>query len=163
MYRSHGWQVINVDGHNRDEIRSAIRQAQMEYERPTVIIGNTIMAQGCATMEGDHNTHGSPLPQEEISSTKEKLGLNPNQFFQLSDDVINDFRSSYSYSREEVKAWKFNLNKRFEDNDFKTNWKMAVNDEIPKMKWPHFQSGQEVATRKVWGAVIESLAHKKTL
>ena len=161
MYRSHGWQVINVDGHNRDEIRSAIRQAQMEYERPTVIIGNTIMAQGCATMEGDHNTHGSPLPPEEISSTKEKLGLNPNQFFQLSDDVINDFRSSYTYSREEVKAWKFNLNKRFEDNDFKTNWKMAVNDEIPEMKWPHFQSGQEVATRKVWGAVIESLAQQK--
>ena len=60
MYESHGWQVINVDGHDRDAIRSAIRQAQMEYERPTVIIGKTIMAQGCATMEGDHNTHGAP-------------------------------------------------------------------------------------------------------
>ena len=74
MYKSHGWQVITVDGHDRGAIRSAIRQAQMEYEKPTVIIGETTMAQGCATMEGDHNTNGAPLTPEEISATKEKLG-----------------------------------------------------------------------------------------
>jgi len=162
MYKSHGWQVITVDGHNRDQIRSAIRQAQMEYEKPTVIIGNTIMAQGCATMEGDHNTHGAPLPPDEISATKQKLGLDPNSFFQLSDDVLNDFRSSYNYSREEVKAWNFNLNKRMQDPSFKNNWKMAINDELPNIKWPIFESNQDVATRKVWGSVIETLAPLKT-
>ena len=110
----------------RDRIRTAIRQAQMEYERPTVIIGKTIMAQGCANMEGDHNTHGSPLPPEEISATKVKLGLNPDKFFDLPSDVIDDFRSSYTYSREEVKAWNFNLSKRIEDEDFRCDWEMAL-------------------------------------
>ena len=41
---------------------------------------------------------------------KQKLGLDSEKFFQLSDDILNDFRSSYNYSREEVKAWNFNLN-----------------------------------------------------
>ena len=164
MYASHGWQVINVDGHNRDQIRTAIRQAQMEYERPTVIIGKTIMAQGCANMEGDHNTHGSPLPPEEISATKVKLGLNPDKFFDLPSDVIDDFRSSYTYSREEVKAWNFNLSKRIEDQDFKSDWEMALKDALPNIDWPTFEANQEIATRKVWGSVIETLApNKKTL
>ena len=164
MYLSHGWQVINVDGHNRDQIRSAIRQAQMEYEKPTVIIGKTIMAHGCASMEGDHNTHGAPLPPDEIIATKEKLGLNPKSFFELPSDVIEDFRSSYNYSREEVKAWNFNLSKRTKDKDFKNDWEMALNDALPNIEWPFFNTNQEIATRKVWGSVIESLAlNKKTL
>mgnify|MGYP000166800538 CR=1 FL=1 len=160
MYESHGWQVIMVDGHNRDEIRSAIRKAQMEYERPTVIIGETIMAQGCATMEGDHNTHGAPLPPEEIKATKEKLGLNPNNFFDLPSDILDDFRKSYNYSREEVKAWNLNLSKRMADKIFKDKWAMAINEELPDIEWPSFDSGQNIATRKVWGAVIEELADK---
>tara|TARA_B100000029_G_scaffold213911_1_gene211869 strand:- start:388 stop:2358 length:1971 start_codon:yes stop_codon:yes gene_type:complete len=161
MYQSHGWDVITVDGHNRDEIRSAIRKAQMEYEKPTVIIGQTIMAQGCATMEGDHNTHGAPLPPDEIKATKEKLGLDPDQFFELPKDVLDDFRSSYSYSREEVKAWNLNLNKKLSDKEFKDRWEMAINDEMPDIDWPCFDSGQDIATRKVWGSVIEALAPKK--
>ncbi len=161
MYESHSWQVITVDGHNRDEIRSAIRKAQMEYERPTVIIGKTIMAQGCATMEGDHNTHGAPLPPEEIKATKEKLGLNPNNFFDLPSDILDDFRKSYNYSREEVKAWNLNLSKRMADKIFKDKWAMAINEELPDIEWPSFDSGQNIATRKVWGSVIEALAVSK--
>ena len=158
MYKSHGWQVIKVDGHNRDEIRSAIRKAQMEYERPTVIIGETIMAQGCASMEGDHNTHGAPLPPEEIKATKEKLGLDSDKFFDLPNDVIDDFRSSYDYAREEVKAWELNLKNKSNDSSFKEKWNLAINEIIPDMKWPTYESGQDIATRKVWGSVIEKLA-----
>ena len=161
MYESHGWQVITIDGHNRDEIRSAIRKAQMEYEKPTVIIGNTIMAQGCATMEGDHNTHGAPLPPDEIKATKEKLGLDSNKFFDLPDDILNDFRSSYTYSKEEVNAWNFNLEKRMQNQSFKDKWLMAINDNLPDIDWPKFDSNQDIATRKVWGSVIEELAPLK--
>ena len=122
------------------------------------------MAQGCATMEGDYNTHGAPLPPDEISATKEKLGLDPNKFFDLPKDVLDDFRSSYQYSREEVKAWNFNLDKRKEDASFKNDWELAINDDIPSIEWPTFEPNQDIATRKVWGSVIETLAPiKKTL
>ena len=42
----------------------------MEIEKPWSIIGKTIMAKGCANVEGDHNTHGAPLSHEEIAETK---------------------------------------------------------------------------------------------
>ncbi len=164
MYQSHGWHVIKVDGHNRDQIRSAIRQAQMEYDRPSVIIGQTIMAQGCATMEGDHNTHGAPLPHEEIKATKEKLGINSSKTFNLPNDVLDDFRSSYKYAREEVKAWNLTLKNRLNDKNYKVDWENAINNEVPSIDWPEYESNQDIATRKVWGAVIEKLAlAKKTL
>ena len=133
MYESHGWQVINVNGHDRDEIRAAIRRAQMEFDRPTVIIGHTLMAQGCASMEGDYNTHGAPLPPDEISETKKKLGLDPDKYFDLPQDVLDDFRASYNYAKEEVAAWNNNLKNRMNDDDFKDKWNMAVNDEFERL------------------------------
>ena len=72
FYESNNWHVQEVDGQNREEIRNAIRLAQMEIEKPSIIIGHNVIAPGCATMEGDHNTHGAPLPPEEIEKTKEK-------------------------------------------------------------------------------------------
>ena len=69
----------------------------MEIEKPSIIIGNTIMAKGCANVEGDHNTHGAPLSHEEIYDTKSKLGLNPDKFFELPQEVLDEFQKSYSW------------------------------------------------------------------
>ena len=76
VFEGFEWHVQEIDGHDHEQIREAIEKAQV-VDRPSLIIGSTIMAQGTATMEGDHNTHGAPLPQDEIDATKEKLGL-PN-------------------------------------------------------------------------------------
>ena len=161
MYESHGWHVQVIDGHDHDAIRSAIRVAQMEIERPSVIIGETLMANGCATVEGDHNTHGAPLSPDEIHSTKKKLGLDPESFFQISEDVLEDFRSSFNYAKQEVEAWELKLNQKCSDLDFKEKWNLSKKLLIPHdIKWPLFESGTKVATRKVWGAVIEELARK---
>ena len=48
-----------IDGHNHEEIREAVEKAQV-VDRPSLIIGTTIMAKGSATMEGDYETHGAP-------------------------------------------------------------------------------------------------------
>ena len=90
----------------------------MEIEKPSVIIGRTTMAKGCATMEDDHNTHGAPLPPEEIAATKEKLDLNPEEFFQLPEDVVEDFRKGFEFARSEVAAWKSALETRMEEVEF---------------------------------------------
>ena len=161
MYESHGWHVQVIDGHSHDAIRSAIRIAQMEVNRPSVIIGETIMANGCATVEGDHNTHGAPLSPEEIYNSKKKLGLNPDEFFQISQDVLDDFRTSFDYAKQEVDAWAKNLEQRCSDVEFKSNWESSKNLLIPSnVNWPTFEYGTTIATRKVWGAVIEELASK---
>lgn len=161
MYESHGWHVQVIDGHNHDQIRSAIRIAQMEIEKPSVIIGNTIMAYGCDLMEGDYNTHGAPLPPEEIYNTKKKLGLDPESFFQLSDDILDEFRSSYDYTRQEVAAWKNTLSEKCKDENFNNIWKQSKNLDLPNnIDWPNFKYGEKLATRKVWGSVVEELANK---
>ena len=164
FYKSNNWHVQEVDGQNRDEIRSAIRLAQMEIEKPSIIIGHNIIAPGCATMEGDHNTHGAPLPPEEIAATKNKLGLDSDKFYYASDAVLNDFRESFDYAREEVKAWKSALKNKMNDLNFKKDWEVCVGSKVPDIDWPNFEAGNIIATRKVWGAVIESMAPKiKTL
>jgi len=159
FYKSNNWHVIEVDGHDRSAIRDAIRLAQMEADRPSVIIGTTVMAHGCANMEGDHETHGAPLPPEEIASTKKKLGLDPDLFFDFPEDVIGYFREGFDYAREEVSAWNASLEKHLTDSDFSNNWTTAMSGEIPlDVKWPTYNAGDSIATRKVWGGVIEPLA-----
>ena len=80
VFEGFGWHVQEIDGHDHEQIREAIEKAQV-VDRPSLIIGSTIMAQGTATMEGDHNTHGAPLPQDEIDATKEKMWLRNAEFW----------------------------------------------------------------------------------
>ena len=158
LYEANGWHVQEIDGHDREAIRDAIRKAQMEIEKPSVIIGRTTMAKGCATMEDDHNTHGAPLPPEEIAATKEKLGLNTEEFFQLPEDVVEDFRKGFEFARSEVAAWKSALETRMEEVEFAEKWNIAFGDTLPLFDLPAYESGQKVATRKIWGPFIEKFA-----
>ena len=157
FYESNGWHVQEVDGQDREAIRSAIRVAQMEIEKPSIIIGHNVIAPGCATMEGDHNTHGAPLPPEEISATKDKLGLDSEDFFSVSDDVIVNFRRSFDYARQEVLSWKSNLDKKMSDNDFKAKWNSSQSGDLSTVKFPIFQYGDSMATRKAWGPILDSI------
>ena len=158
IYEANNWHVQEIDGHDREAIRDAIRKAQMEIEKPSVIIGRTTMAKGCATMEDDHNTHGAPLPPEEIAATKEKLDLNPEEFFQLPEDVVEDFRKGFEFARSEVAAWKSALETRMEEVEFAEKWNIAFGDTLPLFDLPAYESGQKVATRKIWGPFIEKFA-----
>lgn len=158
LYQSSGWHVQEIDGHDRDAIRDAIRKAQMEVEKPSIIIGHTIMAHGCATMEDDYKTHGAPLPPEEIAKTKEKLGLNPNEYFKLSNDVIEDFQAGFDFARKEVGAWNSALKSRLSDSDFEKSWNLVFSSSLPNIDLPNFEPGKKIATRKIWGPFIEKLA-----
>ena len=158
IYEANNWHVQEIDGHDREAIRDAIRKAQMEIEKPSVIIGRTTMAKGCATMEDDYNTHGAPLPPEEIAATKEKLDLNPEEFFQLPEDVVEDFRKGFEFARSEVAAWKSALETRMEEVEFAEKWNIAFGDTLPLFDLPAYEPGQKVATRKIWGPFIEKFA-----
>ena len=81
-----GWNVQTIDGHDHSAMHFAIETAKV-MDKPSIIIGNTVMAKGSVNMEKDHNTHGAPLPQDEIDQTKEKLGL-PNKKFYVPAEVI---------------------------------------------------------------------------
>lgn len=72
-FEAYGWQVLSVDGHDPDAIGDAIKQAQAETSRPTIISCKTIIGFGSPNKQGTSATHGAPLGDEEIAATREAL------------------------------------------------------------------------------------------
>ena len=93
-YEAWGWNVMTIDGNNPNEIRNALKKANTETEKPTLIIGKTIMGKGAVTATGESYerkcaTHGMPLGEAGASFEKsiENLGGNPENPFVIFDDV----------------------------------------------------------------------------
>lgn len=72
-YRAFGWHVLEVDGHNPQEIINACLEARAIYEKPTIIIAHTIAGKGVSFMEGDYKWHGNPPNKEQAKMALEKL------------------------------------------------------------------------------------------
>ncbi|MDY3852465.1 MAG: transketolase [Prevotella sp.] len=104
-YKAWGWNVITIDGNNVDEIRKALQLAQTEKERPTLIIGNTLMGKGARRADGSSfenhiGTHGSPLGGDAYINTIKNLGGNPDNPFVIYPEV----QKIYDERREQLKV-----------------------------------------------------------
>ena len=93
-YRAWGWQVLEIDGHNIDQIREALTTANASTEKPTLIVGHTVMGKGLLTAEGESfedkvSTHGQPVSAAGASPevTIKSLGGDPENPFQIFDEV----------------------------------------------------------------------------
>ncbi len=158
VFEGFGWHVQEIDGHNHDQIREAIEKAQV-VDRPSIIIGTTTMAHGSAGMEGDHETHGAPLPQDEIDATKEKLGL-PEEKFYLPQEVVEHFQTRFDQLKVSVSEWGDATSAACENPDFKTMWDATVNRILPVIEYPEFEAGASLATRKAFGATLDKFAEQ---
>ena len=87
-YKAWGWNVIKINGNDADEIREALKAAQKEEKRPTLIIGKTVMGKGALKADGtsyEHNigTHGAPLGGDAYVNTIKNLGGNPDDYSEI--------------------------------------------------------------------------------
>jgi len=156
VFEGFGWHVQEIDGHNHEEIREALEKAQV-VDRPSLIIGKTIMAMGSATMEGDHETHGAPLPLDEIAKTKEKLGL-PSEPFYLPNEVISHFQNRFNSLKEKVIDWNESVSESCKDKNFKLLWNNTVKEQLDNIDLPVFEKGASIATRKAFGTTLDEFA-----
>lgn len=86
-FESYGWQVIRgVDGHDTDEIQTALKTARQSTDRPTLICCRTVIGFGAPNLAGSEKTHGAPLGAEEIEATRQALGWTAGAF-EVPDDV----------------------------------------------------------------------------
>lgn len=86
-YEAYGWQTLRVaDGNDLDAIEAAIRTAQADGDRPTIISIKTIIGYG-APGEGTHKVHGSPLGAESLKKAKAFFGFDPEQSFVVTPEV----------------------------------------------------------------------------
>lgn len=160
LFESMHWHVLEIDGHDHEQIRQAIRAGQAETARPTLIIGHTTMAKGCATLEGSEATHGAPLPPEEISATKAKLGL-PDQEYFLPEDVLSHFRSRFSELSAGRAAWEKALQAKLARPEFAKKWADVTTPVWQReLTWPTFETGTSAATRKAFGACLNAMAEQ---
>lgn len=79
-YRAFGWNVLEIDGHNMDEILDAFKRAISFRGKPSVIIGQTVMGKGVSFMEGLAEWHGKPPTRQQGEKALEDLGKNYDEW-----------------------------------------------------------------------------------
>lgn len=129
-YRAWGWQVITIDGNDAGEIRAALMKANEEKQRPTLIIGRTVMGKGAIGKEGESfegrtSTHGMPLGEAGASfeKTVTNLGGNPEDPFMIFPDVEAYYKDALRKKTE------FAAKKKKEEKE----WAAAYPAEAKKM------------------------------
>lgn len=157
---AYNWQVLEINGHDEQQISDAIEAAQAETAKPTVIICNTTIGFGSPNKAGSHDCHGAPLGEEEILITKEALGM-PADSFHVSDQVKEMFEQRTA-AMEAVEAEWDELYSRWssEHPEKATEWQTALNQTLPDLDalLPTFEAGETLATRASSGKTIQALA-----
>lgn len=102
-FESYGWQVIrNVNGHDSDEIKTAIETAR-KSDKPTLICCKTIIGFGSPNKQGKEDSHGAALGDAEIALTREKLGWN-HAPFEIPQDIYAEWDARQAGGKAEA-AW----------------------------------------------------------
>lgn len=154
-YRAWGWHVIDVDGHNVDELRAALIEANEQTECPTLIIGHSIMAKGARGAEGESfegkvSTHGQPLSGAgaDLAATVENLGgdkENPFVVFRESAEIYEARRMElqrWAAERKEVEdKW------RDEHRELARKLQRFLSGEMPDIDYNKVEIKPDTATR----------------
>lgn len=163
-YRAMNWNVIEINGSDVAQIRKALDTAKQEQERPTLIIGKTVMGKGALKADGssyEHNvkTHGAPLGDGAYVNTIKHLGGNPENPFVIFDDV----KKLYADRAEELKAI---VAKRKaaeaawaqENPALKAQMDEWFSGKAPKVDWSKVEQKEGSATRAASAACLAELA-----
>ena len=160
-FEAYGWQVLEIDGHDYDQINTAIAEAKKEKSKPSIIICKTIIGFGSPNRAGTSKAHGEPFPAEEIELMKEKLGLPKDKSFFVPDE-ISDLRAKTQEKGENLEnkwneLWENYKNKNQEAAKELDN---SIKGEISKeaLDIPQFGSEKAIATRSASGTVLNHIA-----
>ncbi len=165
-YRALGWEVKEICGNDAAQIREAIEWAKAVKGKPALIIGKCIMGKGAlkddgSSYEANCKTHGAPLGGDAFRNTVKNLGGNPDDPFQIFDDV----KDMYAKRAEELKGicaaryaeeaeWaKSNPEKKAQQDEW-------FSGAAPKVDWSKVQQKANDSTRSASAAVLGVLAEQ---
>lgn len=159
-FLAYGWQVLRVEGENLLEIDAAITCAK-EDPRPSLIIARTHIGQGAPNKQDSSAAHGAPLGSEELNLTKQALGRNPEQSFQVPKAVYEHMTSAVERGTVLARDWQLQLDSR-QDEPRLADWRQVADKGLPdgwQQRLPVFDPGAgSMATRKASGLVLNALA-----
>ena len=158
-FKSAGWAVKAIDGHNEHQIRAALKWATRQ-DKPTLIACRTKIGRGAATMEGSHKTHGAALGAAEIAATR--LGLSwTHDPFELPENIEKAWRKVGRRGAKARKAWEARLAASSQAAEFTR----AMNGELPAGAFDRLgakiaelvETKPAQATRQASGAALDEL------
>ncbi|MEV8087182.1 transketolase [Streptomyces nigra] len=165
-YEAYGWHVQRITPAANGDIDvaalyGALRAAQAETDRPSIIAMRTIIAWPAPTAQNTEASHGSALGAEEIAATKRVLGFDPEQSFEVADDVLAHTRRALDRGAEAHAAWDKELDAwRTASPERARLFDRIVAGRLPE-GWedalPVFEEGKAVATRAASGKVLQAL------
>jgi len=161
-FKAYGWEVQQIDGHDREEIEKAILAAQ-KSDKPSLIECRTTIGFGSPNKQGSASSHGSPLGDDEILLTKKKLEFPSDEPFFIPEAVKEHMSQAAERGRKVEEEWNELFEKykksfpeegeefrRFFSRTLPENW-----DEI----LPVFEADEKgIATRKASGIVLNAIA-----
>ena len=165
-YKAWNWKVITINGNDVDQIRHALDEAIAEKERPTLIIGKTIMGKGALKADGSSyernvKTHGAPLGDGAYINTIKNLGGNPDNPFvifpevqELYDKRKEELRAIVAKRHQEEKAW---AEAHPDKAQLMKEW---FSGKAPKVDWSKVEQKEGSATRAASSACLAQLAQQ---
>ncbi|WP_116796418.1 transketolase family protein [Flavobacterium sp. 103] len=165
-YQAWGWNVITINGHDHSEIRKALDSANQETERPTLIIGKTIMGKGCVTAdgsmyEGECELHGKPIGDTKADYVKTLLNLkaNPEDPFAIFEEVATHYSDILSKKTEKASLRKQQIAKWEDENPaLAKKMQLFLSGELPELDLSSVVQKPNAATRDASSAVLAYLA-----
>jgi transketolase len=167
-YKAWGWNVISIDGNKQDQIRDALNKANKEKEKPTIIIGKTVMGLGLLDNDGNifekkTSTHGMPVSDAGGSYERSviNLGGDPADGFKIFNDVKELYQKVLATKRKAVAEWKARKNEWAAKNPgLDQKLRDFYAGVLPVIDFGSINQKENVATRNASAAVLQLLAVK---
>ncbi|MEU2745897.1 transketolase [Streptomyces collinus] len=165
-YEAYGWHVQRIEPREDGDVDvralyAALRAAQAETERPSIIAMRTIIAWPAPNARNTEASHGSALGEDEVAATKRLLGFDPERSFEVADEVLAHTRRALDRGAEAHTAWDKRIAAWRSDNPERAaTFDRVSKGELPE-GWedalPVFEPGKAVATRAASGKVLQAL------
>ena len=165
-YRAFGWEVIEINGNDVEQIRHALDTAKQVKGKPTMIIGKCIMGKGArkadgSSYENDCKTHGAPLGGDAFVNTVKNLGGDPENPFTIFDDVKElyakreqELAAIVAKRKVEEKAW---ADANPEKAAQLADW---FSGKAPEIDWSKVVQKDNDSTRSASAACLSALAEQ---
>jgi len=165
-FDAYGWHTRKVpDGNDTEDVAAALREAQDENSRPSLLLVRTHIGYGSPHKQDSFHAHGSPLGVEEVAATKKALGWPTTDSFFLPPEAIAHFRQAIGRGEEAQQAWQQRFDAyRAAFPAEAAEWDQVMSGQFPPditAHLPQWKPGDKpVSTRVAAGQVLNALAQR---
>jgi transketolase len=165
-YEAYGWHVQRVEPQESGDldpaaIYDAVQKAKAVTDKPSFIAMRSIIAWPAPNAQNTEAAHGSALGDEEVAATKRVLGFDPEQSFEVADEVIAHTRGALERGQAARAVWEKSFQQWRDNNPERAaEYDRISKGELPtgwEEKVPVFEPGKGVATRAASGKVLQAL------